>query len=103
MSDTEFTHMSEAAPARRIEVFTGAGRRRAWPESVKAAIVAESEIAGALVCAGKARRRQREGDPDRPQLVDRDDAVRVIGVHDVTGVEQPRPGAPRNSNSCRSP
>lgn len=51
MSDTELTHMSEAASARRIEIFTGAGRRRAWPESVKAAIVAESKIAGASVCA----------------------------------------------------
>src|SRR5450755_1092846 len=51
MSDTELTHMSEAPPARRIEIFTGAGRRRAWPESVKAAIVTESEIAGASVCA----------------------------------------------------
>ena len=51
MSDTELTHMSHAASARRIEIFTGAGRRRAWPESVKAAIVAESKIAGASVCA----------------------------------------------------
>ena len=51
MSDTELTHMSEAASARRIEIFTGAGRRRAWPVSVKAAIVAESKIAGPSVCA----------------------------------------------------
>jgi transposase len=51
MSDTELMHMSEPASARRIEIFTGAGRRRAWPESAKAAIVAKSEIAGASVCA----------------------------------------------------
>jgi transposase len=37
-------HMSKAdsGPARRIEVFTGAGRRREWTDEQKAAIVAES-------------------------------------------------------------
>lgn len=37
-------HMSKAdsALARRIEVFTGAGRRREWSDEQKAAIVAES-------------------------------------------------------------
>ena len=44
MSDTVRMHMSEASemPARRIEVFTGAGRRRNWSAEEKAAIVAES-------------------------------------------------------------
>jgi transposase len=44
MSITDHKHMSEGeiAPARRIEVFTGAGRRRAWTLEEKAAIVAES-------------------------------------------------------------
>ena len=44
MSITGHKHMSEGeiAPARRIEVFTGAGRRRAWTQEEKAAIVAES-------------------------------------------------------------
>jgi len=51
MSDTELTHMSAAVSARRIEIFTGAGRRRAWPASVKAEIVAESQLAGETVCA----------------------------------------------------
>jgi transposase len=51
MSDTELTHMSEPFPARRIEIFTGAGRRRSWPASVKAEIVAESECEGESVCA----------------------------------------------------
>jgi transposase len=51
MSDTEFTHVSEPLPARRIEIFTGAGRRRSWPASVKAEIVAESEREGETVCA----------------------------------------------------
>ena len=43
--------MSEPFPARRIEIFTGAGRRRSWPTSVKAEIVAESEREGESVCA----------------------------------------------------
>ena len=40
MSNTVRMPMSE--PARRIEVFTGAGRRRRWSDDEKAAIVAES-------------------------------------------------------------
>lgn len=41
--------MSE--PVRRLELFTGAGRRRAWSEGDKAAIVAESDGPGASVSA----------------------------------------------------
>ena len=40
MSDTVIRPMSE--PARRLEIFTGAGRRRSWSAEQKAAIVAES-------------------------------------------------------------
>jgi transposase len=53
MSDTVHTPMPE--PARRIEVFTGAGRRRAWPADVKARNIAESNTGGETVC-GVARR-----------------------------------------------
>jgi transposase len=44
MSDMGDVHISkaEAAPARRIEVFTGSGRRRSWSAADKAAIVAET-------------------------------------------------------------
>ncbi len=38
-------------PVRRIEVFTGAGRRRNWSAAEKASIVAESYDAGATVCS----------------------------------------------------
>ncbi|HVC57168.1 MAG TPA: transposase, partial [Stellaceae bacterium] len=38
-------------PVRRIEVFTGAGRRRSWSVVEKAAIIAESYGAGDTVCA----------------------------------------------------
>jgi len=41
-------HVSERA--RRIEVSTGAGRRRNWPADEKAAIVAESYAPGRTVC-----------------------------------------------------
>jgi transposase len=51
MSISEHKHVSEGdAPARRIEIFTGAGRRRAWSAEEKAAIVAESHENGARVC-----------------------------------------------------
>ena len=53
MSLSELTPMPERA--RRIEVFTGAGRRRNWPADEKAAIVAESYAPGRTVC-GVARR-----------------------------------------------
>jgi len=43
MSDTIDLHISKPveAPARRVEVFTGAGRRRRWSAQDKAAIVAD--------------------------------------------------------------
>jgi transposase len=46
MSDTELllkpNAVSEPEPVRRVEVFTGAGRRRRWSPEQKALIVAES-------------------------------------------------------------
>jgi transposase len=53
MSDTELLHKSE--PVRRVEVFTGAGRRRRWSVEQKAGIIAESYAGGETVC-GVARR-----------------------------------------------
>jgi transposase len=52
MSISEHKHLSEPewAPTRRIEVFTGAGRRRTWSADQKAAIVADSFVEGASVC-----------------------------------------------------
>lgn len=53
MSDTVIKPMSEAA--RRLEIFTGAGRRRAWSAEQKAAIVAES-LGGVESVSAVARR-----------------------------------------------
>ncbi len=51
MSMPSDDHMSKAAAAaRRIEVFTGAGRRREWSADQKAAIVAESHAGVSSVC-----------------------------------------------------
>src|SRR5207248_9533195 len=49
MSISEHKHMPE--PIRRMELFTGAGRRRSWSAAEKAAIIAESYGAGETVCA----------------------------------------------------
>ncbi len=49
MTISEHKPMSE--PFRRVEIFTGAGRRRTWSAADKAAIVAESYGAGETVCA----------------------------------------------------
>jgi transposase len=53
MSISELMHRPDRA--RRLEVFTGVGRRRTWPSDEKAAIVAESYAPGRTVC-GVARR-----------------------------------------------
>ena len=47
--DTERSAITE--PVRRIEEFTGAGRRRAWSAEDKARIVAETLNEGETVCA----------------------------------------------------
>ena len=47
--DTERSAITE--PVRRVEVFTGAGRRRNWTAEEKARIVAESVTGEESVCA----------------------------------------------------
>jgi transposase len=44
-------HSAITEPVRRIEVFTGTGRRRSWSAEDKARIVAESLTSGESVCA----------------------------------------------------
>lgn len=53
MSITELKHVSDGGSdgGRRLEIFTGAGRRRSWSVDQKAAIVAESYGASTSVCA----------------------------------------------------
>jgi transposase len=49
MSDTELLPKSNAQTVRRLEVFTGAGRRRTWSVEQKERIIAESYTCGELV------------------------------------------------------
>lgn len=55
MSDTKLllksNTVSEPEPVRRVEVFTGTGRRRRWPGEQKALIVAETYEPGETVSA----------------------------------------------------
>ncbi|MER8390106.1 transposase [Mesorhizobium sp. M1428] len=52
MTISEFTLKSkDEEPVRRLEIFTGSGRRREWPPEEKARIAAESYEAGETVCA----------------------------------------------------
>jgi transposase len=46
MSSDDHMSSTDAARAQRIEVFTGAGRRRGWADEQKASIVAESYRSG---------------------------------------------------------
>src|ERR1700712_4311696 len=43
--------MPMSEPVRRLELFTGAGRRRTWSDGKKAAIVAESEAPNTSISA----------------------------------------------------
>ena len=51
VSDTELLPKSRPEPVRRLEVFTGAGRRRTWSPEQKAEILAESYESGEKVSA----------------------------------------------------
>src|ERR1700704_2034904 len=51
MSDTELLPKPKLEPVRRLEVFTGTGRRRAWSAEQKARIIAESYESGERVSA----------------------------------------------------
>ena len=51
MTSTGDDPRTKAEPARRVEIFTGAGRRRSWSPEDKARIVAESIAPGASVSA----------------------------------------------------
>ena len=51
MSDAELLPKSKPEPVRRVEVFTGTGRRRAWAADEKARIIAESYAGGETVSA----------------------------------------------------
>src|SRR6476646_10172484 len=44
-------HSAITGPVRRLEVFTGAGRRRKWSDEDKARIVAEIVSSGDSVCS----------------------------------------------------
>jgi transposase len=51
VSDTELLHKSKPEAVRRLELFTGSGRRRAWTAEQKAGIVTESYDSGEKVSA----------------------------------------------------
>lgn len=51
MTDTHDDPRTKVGPARRVEIFTGAGRRRSWSADEKARIVSESFAPGASVSA----------------------------------------------------
>jgi transposase len=51
MTDTQDDPRTSDTPARRVEIFTGSGRRRSWSAEDKARIVAESTAPGANVSA----------------------------------------------------
>jgi transposase len=51
MSDTDLLHEAKLEAVKRVEVFTGTGRRRSWTAEQKARIVAESYERGQTASA----------------------------------------------------
>ena len=102
--DTEHTAITE--PVRRIEVFTGAGRRRTWSAEDKARIVAESLTSGESVC-GVARRHglspqqlfgwRRQARQPLETIAQEDARLFVPAV-----IESATPGAPQPEPSIKS-
>jgi transposase len=103
--DTEHSAITE--PARRLEVFTGAGRRRSWSLEDKMRIVGEIALTGDSVCAVARRhglspqqlfgwRRQlREDRAERPEA----DALRFVPA--VVDAASSRPAVHRQRKPDR--
>ena len=53
--DTVDSAITKPKPVHRLEVFTGAGRRRTWTDEDKARIVAEIGASGESISAGARR------------------------------------------------
>jgi hypothetical protein len=84
--DTEHSAITE--PVRRLEVFTGAGRRRTWRDEDKARLVAEIATSGDSGCAVACPRRcgQDSGDIDPGR---HDQASERLALHYVVASAVP--------------
>ena len=101
--DTEHSAITE--PVRRIEVFSGAGRRRSWSDADKARIVAEIATSGESVCAVARRHglspQQLFG--WRRQLKDAAaECSPVDGLQFVPAVVEAAPSSARRGNATES-
>jgi len=109
MSDTELLHKTKAEPVRRLEVFTGVGRRRSWSAEQKERIVAESYESGETVSAvarrhgltaqqlfgwRRAARRRSEGDAGARGAAF---APVIVEAAPAYGEAPPAPGRPERS------
>jgi transposase len=95
-------HRAIPEPVRRIEVFTGAGRRRIWSPEEKAAIVAESHGEGETVCAVARRHGLTPQQLFTWRRQSRAEAAAEFPAMFVPAVvEAPRPEAPPSSASQR--
>jgi transposase len=108
MSDTELLHKSE--PVRRLEVFTGAGRRRRWSREQKARIIAES-YAGEESVSAVARRHGLTAqqlfawrrDAGREATADASDAGLAFAPVMIDDAQAPRPALQRPAATAAWP
>ena len=103
-------HSAITEPVRRLEVFTGAGRRRKWSDEDKARIVAEIFASGDTVCSVARRhglspqqlfgwRRQLRGTAGRH--ADAEEVQFVPAVLDAV-VPAPALGRERKAGRCKA-
>ena len=101
-------HSAITEPVRRLEVFTGAGRRRKWSNEDKARIVAETVASGDSVCAVARRhglspqqlfgwRRQL-----REAAAGNSEEVKFVPAVVDVGASAPALGRERKARRCKS-
>jgi len=101
-------HSAITEPVRRLEVFTGAGRRRKWSNEDKARIVAETVASGDSVCAVARRhglspqqlfgwRRQL-----REAAAGHSEEVKFVPAVVDVGASAPALGRERKARRCKS-
>jgi len=111
VSDTELLHKSRPEPVRRLEVFTGVGRRRAWTAEQKAQILAESYESGDKVSVVARRqgltpqqlfgwRREARRRGRRQARDDKGDMSGAAFAPVIVELALPNPAAPAAPNSA---
>ena len=103
MSDTELLPKSKAEPVRRLEVFTGTGRRRTWTAEQKARLLRDITLADAQRRSADRRDRSRDRWRDPPDRWDRRRSSRWRAYARAYDPESGRPDGVGSNRAAESP